>query len=226
MFMQPPTPPEPAPEPALEPAPEPAPRPDAAERTERHLRTVAELTHGAAQLAQDALATALRRSAAAAAAEAAGLPPPSFPRPAAGDAIDTFCRLFDRVCRGVVLEARLAGQWKDAGRERRRARRIEPRRTRLRRILHEAVVVYPDDPERDGVGQKIEDALADDKIQDLMADGALLGDVVITICQGFDLLVDADRLPDDALHTTRTYPFFYRSSEAAPAVTQQGPDPP
>jgi hypothetical protein len=205
------------------------PRPDAAERTERHLSTLAELVAGAAQLAGDAMRAALRRSAALAEAEAAGLPPPPVPRPAGlsgPEPAELFCRLFDRVCRGIVLESKLAGQWADAGRDRRRERRIEPRRVRVRQILHGAVVIDADGPDRETTMEKIEDALEDDDVEELMSSGALFGDVVGEICSRYDLTVDPDRLPEDARRRTRMFPFTYRSPAAAPALAEHGPDPP
>jgi hypothetical protein len=214
------------------------PRPDAAERTERHLRLLAEILEGAAELIRDEVQTARRRRAATAAAEAAGLPPPTFARPAGpagSEPADLFCRLFDRVCRGIVLEAKVAGQRADAERDRRRERRIEPRRARMRQILHEAVVVR-DGASREAALQTIDDALEDPEIEEMLAEGALVGDVVVAVCCGFDITVDDDRLPDEALRSTRTLPFPYRSSAQAQAQAQapahaqalgeSGPDPP
>jgi hypothetical protein len=226
MFMQPPMFPA-GPTAAPPAAPPAAPRPDAAERTERHLSTLAELVAGAAQLAGDAMRSALRRSAAVAEAESAGLPPPPAPRPAgpAGpEPADLFCRLFDRVCRGIVLESKLAGQWADAGRDLRRERRIEPRRARVRQIMHGAVVLDADAPDRETTLDKIEDALEDDDVEELMSSGALLGDVIGEICSRYDLTVDPERLPEDARRRTRMFPFIYRAPAAA--LAEQGPDPP
>jgi hypothetical protein len=184
-------------------------------------QAVGELARCAVRLALDAARAAMRHLDAKEAAEAAGLPPPAGPDPA-----EAFCRMSSQVCRLVALKARLAAGQADVERERKRARRIEPRRMRLRAILQEALVVAPDGPDREALLRTVDAALEDAEIVEMMADGALVGDMVIAVCHGFDLRVDDDRLPDEALRSTRPFHFPYRSSRLPPAAGQPGPDPP
>jgi hypothetical protein len=203
MFMQPQAPPPPA------------------DDDETQRQAVSELARCAVRLALDVARTAMRRLDAKQAAEAAGLPPPAGPDPA-----EAFCRMSGQVCRLITLKAKLAAGQADAEHERKRARRIEPRRTRLRAILQEALVVAPDGPGRDALLNTVDVALEDAEIVKMLADGALVGDMVIAVCHGFDLRVDDDRLPDDALRSTRTFHFPYRSSRLPTVPAEPGPDPP
>jgi hypothetical protein len=215
----------------LDPAP---PRPDAAERTERHLATVAELLDDARQLARHAARKALRHAEAEEAAAAAGLPPPQIPRPGGPDPGAAFCRMSREVCRLVTLEMKIANGWRDPGRDRSRDRSRDRRpdrdrwpdapatKARVRSVLREAVIVEPGGPSRTALLETIDAALANRHTEEMLTKGAPLGDAVDWICRGFGLRVDADRLPEEALRTTWESSFSYRSS----TPKEPGPDPP
>jgi len=210
------------------------PRPDAAERTERHLAAVAELFDDARRLARHAARKALRHAEAEAEAHAAGLLPPQLPRPTGPDPGEAFCRMSREVCRLIALEARIANGWKDPGRDRERRpdlrpdlRRDRPRsaplsKARVRGVLREAVLVEPGGPSRTALLETIDAALAARHTEELLADGAPLGDVVDWVCRCCALRIDADKLPEEALHTTWESSFSYRSS----TPKEPGPDPP
>jgi hypothetical protein len=215
------------------------PRPDAAERTERHLAAVAELFDDARRLARHAARKALRHAEAEAEAHAAGLPPPQLPRPTGPDPGEAFCRMSREVCRLIALETRIANGWKDLGRDRMKDLRTERRRTRVRQIMHEAVWVQPGGPpggppgglpggpDRETALQTVDLALEDDEIVEMLEDDVLIGDVVVAICRGCDLLVDADLLPNDARQTTGPlFPPVHRPPAPREPASEQGPDPP
>ncbi len=215
----------------MEPAP---PRPDAAERAERHLAAVAELLGDARQLARHAARKALRHAEAEEAAAAAGLPPPQIPRPTGPDPGEAFCRMSREVCRLITLEAKIANGWKDPSRRRDREPRRHPdlgrdrppsapsSKARVRGVLREAVLVEPGGPSRTALLETIDAALGARHTEELLAEGAPLGDVVDWVCRCCALRIDADKLPEEALHTTWESSFSYRSS----TPKEPGPDPP
>jgi hypothetical protein len=143
------------------------------------------------------------------------------------------------VCRLIALETRIANGWKDLGRDRMKDLRTERRRTRVRQIMHEAVWVQPGGPpggppgglpggpDRETALQTVDLALEDDEIVEMLEDDVLIGDVVVAICRGCDLLVDADLLPNDARQTTGPlFPPVHRPPAPRQPASEQGPDPP
>jgi phosphoribosylformylglycinamidine (FGAM) synthase-like amidotransferase family enzyme len=131
------------------------------------------------------------------------------------------------VCRLITLETKIANGWKDLGRDRMKYLRTDRRRTRARQIMHEAVWVPPGGPDRETALQTVDQALQDDQIVEMLADDVLIGDVVVAICRGCDLLVDADLLPNDARQTTGPlFPPVHRPPAPEEPASEQGPDPP